>query len=283
MRALVITGPLGLSLLTVVLAAVKMNQYGFMTNTELLEKIKLLEDGLVNFSTGGGFGDASYEDLRKLVITDPRSKKHVPSCVIKNRTLEQFWEFIKGEFQHYRHRRKFLWDEFSPLHEQLEDKYQAPADGHVSEVLINFDAENVHAVWQKALDRRNEDPEGAITVSRTLLETVCKYILDEAGTSYQDDADLPKLYKAAAAKLNLAPSQHTEMIFKQILGGCTAVVEGLGALRNRLGDSHGKGIVRTKPNVRHAELAVNLAGSMATFLVETFEHRQKLAPAAHHS
>jgi hypothetical protein len=67
-------------------------------------------------------------------------------------------------------------------------------------------------------------------------------------------------------------SQHTEPIFKQILGGCTSVVEGLGALRNRLSDSHGKGLKRVKPDTRHAELAVNLAGSMATFLVETWEH-----------
>jgi Abortive infection C-terminus len=71
-----------------------------------------------------------------------------------------------------------------------------------------------------------------------------------------------------------ATSQHSETIFKQILGGCTAVVEGLGALRNKLGDSHGKGPNRAKPYTRHAELAVNLAGSMATFLIETWEHRK---------
>ncbi|WP_448090692.1 abortive infection family protein [Pseudomonas azerbaijanoccidentalis] len=29
-------------------------------------------------------------------------------------------------------------------------------------------------------------------------------------------------------------------MFKQFLGGCPAVIEGLGALRNRLSDAHGK-------------------------------------------
>jgi hypothetical protein len=159
--------------------------------------------------------------------------------------------------------------------DQLEGKGRVPADDQVSDVLSRFDVQNVHAIWQKALERRKDDPEGAITSARTLLEAVCKHILDEAGVPYEDAADLPKLYKAAAAQLNLAPSQRTETIFKQILGGCTAVVEGLGALRNRLSDSHGKGPKVAKPDTRHAELAVNLAGSMATFLIETWEHLKK--------
>ena len=57
----------------------------------------------------------------------------------------------------------------------------------------------------------------------------------------------------------------------QILGGCSTVVEGLGAVRNKLSDSHGKGKGRAKPGPRHARLAVNLAGAMATFLVETYD------------
>jgi len=103
------------------------------------------------------------------------------------------------------------------------------------------------------------DPEGAITASRALLETVCKHILDDLSLSYDDSAELPKLYGITAEALTIAPSQHTEKVFKQILGGCTSVIEGLGALRNRLGDAHGGGRLRAKPAARHAQLAVNLA------------------------
>ena len=74
-----------------------------------------------------------------------------------------------------------------------------------------------------------------------------------------------------AEKLNLAPSKHTEDIFKQILGGCHSVVQGLGALRSRVGDAHGQGKKAVKPAPRHAELAVNLAGAMATFIAQTWE------------
>jgi len=141
----------------------------------------------------------------------------------------------------------------------------------VSVALEKFDAETVHRLWLKAMERREADPEGAITLARTILESVCKHILDERSVAFASDSDLPGLYKMAASTLNLAPSQHSEQIFKQILGGCTAVVEGLGALRNRLSDAHGQGKKPVKPAERHAELAVNLAGAVATFLVATYQ------------
>ncbi|MEG1118584.1 MAG: abortive infection family protein, partial [Janthinobacterium sp.] len=85
--------------------------------------------------------------------------------------------------------------------------------------------------------------------------------------------DMNKLYRQTAECLNIAPTQHTEKVFKQILGGCTAIIEGLAAVRNRLSDSHGKGKAAVKPSARHAELAVNLAGTMAVFLLATWEAR----------
>jgi Abortive infection C-terminus len=149
-----------------------------------------------------------------------------------------------------------------------------PADELISGVLIAFDTSGVHEAWRKALERRTSDPDGAITAAKTLVETVCKHILDEAGASYGESDDLPKLYSAAAACLNLAPSQHSEPLFKSILGNCQAVVGHLAGLRNRLGDSHGQGKRAVRPLPRHAELAVNLAGSMAMFLVSTWNARQ---------
>jgi hypothetical protein len=108
-----------------------------------------------------------------------------------------------------------------------------PADELISAALISFDESGVHHAWTKALGRRGEDPEGALTAAKTLLETVCKHIIDEAGGTYGDNDDLPKLYIAAAECLNLAPSQHTEKVFKSILGNCQSVVGLLASLRNR--------------------------------------------------
>jgi hypothetical protein len=149
-----------------------------------------------------------------------------------------------------------------------------PADELISQTLSSFDESGVHHAWSKALERRISDPEGAITAAKTLLETICKHILDEAGQDYGDNDDLPKLYNAAATTLQLAPTQHTEQVFKSILGNCQSIVGNLAGLRNKLGDSHGQGKRHVKPSARHAELAVNLAGSVAMFLVATWNARK---------
>jgi hypothetical protein len=155
----------------------------------------------------------------------------------------------------------------------------SPADVAISSALERFDPDQVHARWTAALDRRTGDPAGAITLARTLLEDVCRWLLDDLGETASDQDDLPSLYRKLSKALKLAPDDHSEQVFRQILGSCQSVVESLGALRNKLGDAHGGGPRRARPAARHAELAVNLAGSMATFLVATWEARKAEAPA----
>jgi hypothetical protein len=87
----------------------------------------------------------------------------------------------------------------------------------------------------------------AVTLARTLLEDVCKWLLNETGGTWEEADDLPTLYKRLAKALNLAPDSHTEHTFKQILGSCQAIVEGLGALRNKLGDAHSVGPKERSP------------------------------------
>ena len=129
--------------------------------------------------------------------------------------------------------------------------------------------------WEKALRRKSEDPEGAITAARTLVETVCKHILDEKQITYPDNADLPNLYRLVVEQLCLAPEQYTERLVRQILGSCQSVVGGIAALRNQLGDAHGKGAEAAIPHPLLAELAVNLAGAMAKYLLAVWESSRK--------
>jgi len=75
-------------------------------------------------------------------------------------------------------------------------------------------------------------------------------------------------------ELNLAPGQHQEEGFKKILGNAQAVVNELAALRNDQGDAHGKGRKAYRPAARHAELAVGFAGTIASFLVSTWQQRK---------
>jgi len=243
---------------------------------ELLEKLETLQNMLISYSRyeSAKVDPAEFKSLRDELLRDPTVKDRLPRFVRTHRDFPQFWGFIKRQSPSYEGRRQYICSEFAPLLDFAE-RPGSPADEAVSEILSRFDTEHVHQVWARALERRADDPEGAITSARTLLEAVCKHILDESGAQYDDGADLPKLYRVTAEALDLAPSQQSEDNFKRIFGGCQTVVENLGSLRNKLSDAHGKGKSLTRPEPRHAELAVNLSGAIAMFLVETWETQQK--------
>lgn len=242
---------------------------------EKLETLTAFQNHLVDIATGKAGDEGAYAEQRRYLVEQGDLAHLTPAFVRTCRSVNQFWQFIKAKFPTYKERRDFLWDQFRPLLEFVERGGAAPSDRVVTTAIQKYDAEHIHHAWTKALGRREADPEGAITMARTLLESVCKHILDERGISYGNSPDLNQLYKLTATALNLAPSQHTEQVFRQILGGCTAVVEGLGALRNKLSDSHGKGKAAVKPAPRHAELTVNLSGSLAVFLLATAQASSK--------
>jgi len=93
-------------------------------------------------------------------------------------------------------------------------------------------------------------------------------------TAFEEKDDLPVQYRKLAKILTLAPDDHTEPVFRQILGSCQSVVEALGSLRNKISDAHSLGPKRAKPAPRHTQLAVDMSGTMAAFLVAKWNARQ---------
>ena len=235
-----------------------------------------LQNMLISCATGGWADQSEYQQLRRHFLDRPEYKDLLPDFVRTKRDLSQFWSFIKMELSTYRDRREFLWANFEKLLGYLEGTNRNPVSKSLSsERLLKSGANAIHEEIQKGLERVSVDPRGAITLARTILESTCKFIAEERSIDYADAIDLSPLYKKIADELNLSPGQHDEQIFKQILGGCSGIVSGLGSLRNKLSDSHGRGPKKAKPAPRHAELAVSLAGSMAVFLLETHEANKR--------
>ena len=195
-----------------------------------MDRMYVLQNGLISLATGGRFehGPTVYQHLRRELLARSDLKDKIPAFVRRCRDTSQFWQFIKFEYVSYVERRQFIWGEFGPLFDYLEANERSPSVTSIGELLERFEAANIHRVWQKALDRRSDDPEGAITAARTLLESVCKHILDDAGVEYGDD-NLPKLWHKCAELMNLAPSQHQEGVFKAILGNCQSIVNNVAA------------------------------------------------------
>jgi len=229
---------------------------------------------LVSRATGGGGNEVLYREVRRELLDDKALSERMPKFLRTCRTVDEFWQFIKEKFGSYSERRAWLRDEFDPLLTYLEEGAQSPMSRTADLALLAMSEEAVQDVWRRMLERREADPESAITAARSLVETVCRHILDDLGEQADENLELPALYGAVARKLSLAPDQHSEQVFKQILGGCMTVVNGLASVRNKLGDAHGKGPRQARPSPRHAELAVNLSGSLAAFLVATWATRK---------
>ena len=159
---------------------------------ELLHEAEALQNLLVSAATGGSEDGGEFLRLRQVLLSHPPLDPYIPRFIRTCRGLGQFWQFIKEKYPTYAERRTFLWDEFRPMLELLERGGVSPADQVTAVALEQLNAAHVQATWSKALDRRASDPEGAITMARTLLESVCKHILDEASVPYDDGADLNK-------------------------------------------------------------------------------------------
>jgi len=239
-----------------------------------LERAAYLEDLLTSKATGDHSTSAEeYRKARAFFVQDAKLQAQVPEWLLSHRTIDHFWDFIKKRFDTYQERREFLRKELAPLHNHLEFNPRSPHADRVGEAMSSISPDYVRPIWAKALNRIPEDPDGAITSARELMEAVLKHLADDLDVGYGENPDLHDLYKSVAEELDLTPEQHEETLFKQILGSCSGVVSGIGRIRNAFGDAHGKGSTSYRPSGRHARLAVNMAGTMCLFLIETAEAR----------
>lgn len=155
---------------------------------------------------------------------------------------------------------------------------RSPAQESADEILGALETSHVLRAWRKALHRLSFDPDGAITASKAMLEAVCKEILHAKGVGFSQSAELPTLCHLTFQQLRLAPQQHEEKLWRQTLGNCQAIVGALAAIRNDHGDAHGPVPNQEIVSPIHAELAVNLAGSVAAFVISVWQQLEEDGP-----
>ena len=241
---------------------------------DLFECALFLRNNIIGLTTQGG-SEAAYKLARIRLTEDPASKRLLPSFVRYSNdaaSVQSALSSVASGSGSWAIRRGHVNDAFIALLNFLESGGGA-ADATITDGLDVYDAPAVQAFWAKALERRTTDPDGAVTAASTLLEEVCKHIIEDSGAKWETKWNVPKLYSEAAKILKLAPSQHQEEVFKTILGNCQSIVQSIGSLRNKGGDAHAGGRSRVPFKPRHAALTVNLAGSMALFLIETWQAR----------
>jgi hypothetical protein len=244
---------------------------GMPTRSEYLTIAMRLKNEMVERARGSDPHPSEYATYRQMLVNAPGLSKLVPKCVQVNRSIREFWVFIKPLFPTYAQREQYLKEQFDPLLTILESQEASPSEDETSATIADWDTAHVLEAWEKARNRRDSDPDGAVTAARTLIETTLKHILDECGTPYNAKADLPELFKAAAEQLELDAGKAISGELRKVLGACANVVSGIGALRTMIGDAHGKSKGEALAEPRHARLAIDLAGPMAVFLLEQHE------------
>jgi hypothetical protein len=146
--------------------------------------------------------------------------------------------------------------------------------------LLNFDT--VQRDITRALNSAADDPEDAVTAACSLIESVCRSILIELRLELPPKKDIDGLVRAVQAPLGLSPGRtdlpaEIEADVRQVLGGLTSVAKGIGALRTHGGDAHGRERGFRRIDARIARMAINAAGSLTLFFIETWEKQQQRA------
>lgn len=233
---------------------------------ECVLQLKSIIIDRVTYYEGGAESSNLYADIRQSLMEDEAVRNRLPRAVRVCRVLDELWDFIQPDFPTYASRREYLREEFDPLLTFLEERDSNPASDVMDTPLGDFSIAGVRTTWHKAIERIDNDPEGAITAARSLVESVCKHVLEENGESHND---LDNIYRQTSRLLKLAPDQQSEQSFRQLSGACNSIVGSLNEIRNRFGDAHGRSSSDAVPSVRHAELAVNVAASLAIFIIRT--------------
>lgn len=123
-------------------------------------------------------------------------------------------------------------------------------------------------------DLLNKDYDSVITKSRTLLEEVLIYIIEQLTKErYKSNGDLIKIYQEATGLLNMRQKREWDKRINELLGGLHKIVNAISSMRNMNSDAHGVGAGRLNINEREALLAANSARMLAEYWLSIYERK----------
>lgn len=149
----------------------------------------------------------------------------------------------------------------------------------LSDTLETLDWETVERDFQRMLENCQADPEDAITSACALVEAVCRSILVDTKSPIPKKRTVTILYGAVAEKLGIAaartdfPDDVVEES-RRILGSLANAVSGIGELRTKVGDAHGREHTVRRVDPRIARLAIGSAATLTLFLIETWQQNK---------
>ena len=110
---------------------------------------------------------------------------------------------------------------------------------------------------EKDFIERNYD--SVVTKSRTLMEEVLVYILEQNNVDVPTKGDLKKLYAAVKPLFNMNQKSEFDKRVNELLSGLEKIINSIAEMRNTNSDAHGVGSKRINIRESEAKLIMNSA------------------------
>jgi len=209
-----------------------------------------------------------FAELRKELLASSYLGQEARDFFTRHRSLQQFWDRTASQYSTYRERRAIVDSVFESTILRLEQGTASfvEVDQDVLHGLDMTEASNILAKAKRRLD--DGDIDGALTLTRTLLESVCKKILDSFGEPYSSGDTAQHLCKRALS-LVVPESVRGREHFQHFTRSTLNIVEHISLYRAEQSDAHGTALEKEIDD-HQAAFALNLAGSTALFLIECY-------------
>ena len=126
------------------------------------------------------------------------------------------------------------------------------------------------------------NPSLAFDLAKSLIESVCKTILNDRGYAFEKNINFPTLTRTTLEQLQILPDGYSEatavkQCLEKTLDGFLKIFTGIGELRNKEGlASHGKDAYTPMLDPLQAQLMARAADAVVNFLYKS--HRNYVGP-----
>ncbi|EAQ65746.1 hypothetical protein MED121_09278 [Marinomonas sp. MED121] len=223
--------------------------------------------------------DLHYQILRNKLIEQEALKSYLPKLLIQNNSLNSIKTFFQNKYKDYHtpQKQEFIKNDFERIKNYLINK--APMNEGLLDKLSDFDkkfdSKDVHQYWKDALDSIERNNLGnAFTLSRTMIEGVCKRVLNAKGKNTDSAKSLTSLSAEVISTLETGQFNQVNPIRKKTLKLLSNSVDAIETFRTQYGDAHDLNNKNIELEQHFARVTINIAGSASLFLVEEYLNQE---------
>lgn len=135
-------------------------------------------------------------------------------------------------------------------------------------LMSQIDRDYIKELSDKAnFDIENNNFDSAITKSRTLLEEVFCYVIEQKEEDPNESGDIIKLFNQVKSLYTMHQDRNQDKRINDLLSGLNKIVDSISQMRNNSSDSHGVGKRRINIAEHHARLFLNASIMVAEFIL----------------